>query len=138
MSDSEIMAEENFDTIVEDPAYVFAWSCTYQLAVNDELDHKDSAWAKGSESEVPSPKAPEISAVWELMNNDEDETVPDIFQIMKSCLKDIKKLDMPAVTQYVQLRDRFHRNPHCTKPCLNASLVIARCMGKANGAYFAR
>jgi hypothetical protein len=24
MSDSEIMAEENFDTIVEDPAYVFA------------------------------------------------------------------------------------------------------------------
>jgi hypothetical protein len=84
------------------------------------------------------------------MNDDEDETVPDIFQIVKSCLKDIKKLDMPAgrrvkmvmhltaVTQYVQLRDRFRRNPHCTKPCLNASLVIAHHMGKADGAYFAR
>ena len=51
------------------------------------------------------------------MNDDEDddETVPDIFQIMKSCLKDSKKLNMPAPrkakmvmhltagTQYVQL-----------------------------------
>jgi hypothetical protein len=84
------------------------------------------------------------------MNDDEDETASDIFQIVKSCLKDIKKLDMPAarrikmvmhltaVTQYVQLRDRFRRNPNCKRPCLNASLAIARRMGKANGTYFAR
>ena len=115
----------------------------YQLAVNNELDHKDSALAK--DMEVPSPKAPEISAAQELMNDDKD----DIFQIMKLCLKDIKKLDMlagrrvkmvmhlTAVTQYVKLHDRFCRNPHCTRPCLNASLLIACRMRKANGMYFA-
>src|SRR5258705_3724853 len=102
------------------------------------------------DSEVPIPEAPEISAARELMDNDEDETAPDIFQIIKSCLKDIKKIDTPAtrrikmvmhlaaVTQYVQLRDRFRRNPNCKRPCLNASLAIARCMGKAHGVYFAR
>ena len=84
------------------------------------------------------------------MDNDEDETAPGIFQIVKSCLNDIKKIDMPAtrrakmvmhltaVTQYVQVRDRFRRNPNCKRPCLNASLAIAHRMGKANGAYFAR
>lgn len=45
------------------------------------------------------------------MNDDKDdaETVPDIFQIVKSYLKDIKKLKMvmhlTAGTQYVHLRD---------------------------------
>jgi hypothetical protein len=65
--------------------------------------------------EIPSPEAPEISAAQELMNDDDDENACDIFQIVKSCLKDIKKLYMPgarqikmvmhltAVTQYVQL-----------------------------------
>lgn len=42
-------------------------------------------------------------------DKDDDETVPDIFQIVKSYLKDIKKLKMvmhlTAGTQYVQLRD---------------------------------
>ena len=70
----------------------------YQLAVNegDELDREDSELVR--DSEIPTPKAPEISAAREVMNNNEDdgETVPDIFQIVKSCLKDIKKLDMPA------------------------------------------
>ena len=88
-----------------------------QLAVNegDELDHEDSELVK--DSEIPTPEAPEISAAQEVMNDNEDdgETAPDIFQIVKSCLKDIKKLDMPAlrkakmvmhltaVTQYVRL-----------------------------------
>ena len=45
------------------------------------------------------------------MNDDKDdaETVPDIFQIVKSYLKDIKKFKMvmhlTAGTLYVQLRD---------------------------------
>lgn len=124
----------------------------YQLAVNegDELDREDSELVR--DSEIPTPEAPEISTAREVMNDNEDdgETVPDIFQIVKSCLKDIKKLDMPvprkakmvmhltAVTQYVRLRDRFRRNPNCIRPCLNASLAIARRMGKENGAYFAR
>ena len=49
------------------------------------------------------------------MNDDKDdaETVPDIFQIVKSYLKDIKKLKMvmhlTAGTQYVQLRDSSAR-----------------------------
>jgi len=50
-------------------------------------------------------------------DKDDDETVPDIFQIVKSYLEDIKKLNVPALrkakmvmhltagTQYVQLRD---------------------------------
>jgi len=35
-------------------------------------------------------------------------------------------MHLTAVTQYVQLRDRFRRNPNCKRPCLNASLAIAR------------
>jgi hypothetical protein len=122
-----------------------------QLAVDegDELDREDSELVK--DSEVPVPEAPEISAARELMNDDENETEtdPDIFQIVKSSLKDIKDLDMPpprrlkmvmhltAITQYVQLRERFRRNPNCKRPCLSASLAIARRMGKT-GPYFAR
>jgi hypothetical protein len=46
-------------------------------------------------------------------------------------------MHLTAVTQYVQLWERFRCNPNCKQPCLNASLAIACQMGKANGAYFA-
>jgi len=61
----------------------------YQFSINlgDELDDADPDMVE--DSEVPIPEAPEISAARELMDNDEDETAPDIFQIVKSCLKDI-------------------------------------------------
>jgi len=114
---------------------------------SEELDHDESESV--IDSEVQDTEAPEITATRELMDNDEYEPAPNIFQIIKSCLEDLKKLDMPAaqrfkmmmhltaVTQYVQLRERFCRNPNCKQPCLNASLAIACRMGKANGAYFA-
>jgi hypothetical protein len=70
----------------------------------------------------------------------------DILDIIKRCLKDVKKIHTPrafkaftqlsAVMQYIKLRERYRRNPSCTKPCLNASLAIARRVGKDQ--YYAR
>jgi hypothetical protein len=94
-------------------------SCQLAVDEGDELDREDSELVK--DSEVPVPEAPKISAARELMNDDENEneTDPDIFQIVKLSLKDIKGLDMPpprrlkmvmqltAITQYVQLWERF-------------------------------
>jgi len=71
---------------------------------------------------------------------DEPETPVDIFEIIKACLKGVKKIHTPrafkvftqltAVTQYVKLRERYRKNPRCVQPCLNASLAIAHQVGK--------
>ena len=96
---------------------------------------------------------PEIEAARELFMNDETEgselegnSSADIEEIVTACLKDIKKLKTPraikmimqltAVAEYVKLRHRYVSNANCRRPCLNASLAVARRMGK--GAYFAR
>jgi len=37
---------------------------------------------------------------------------------------------LTAVAEYVKLHCRYVSNVKCKRPCLNASLVVARCMGK--------
>ena len=64
----------------------------------------------------------------------------DILDILVACLKDMKKIRTPrafkafaqltSVLQYVKLRAHYHKNPRCNRPCLNASLAIARRVGK--------
>ena len=101
-------------------------------------------------AEIPTCDGLEPSVAQDWLDVEEHATELNIFEIVESRLLDVKKLKMPAaqrikvvmqltaVTQYVQLQDRFRDNPNCTRPCLNASLVIARRMGKKDGAYFAR
>jgi hypothetical protein len=60
----------------------------------EELNHDESKSV--IDSEVQDTEAPEITATQELMDNNEYEPAPNIFQIIKSCLEDLKKLDMPA------------------------------------------
>ena len=71
----------------------------------------------------------------------------DIIKILHTCLKDAKKYNntpwgiktvtqIVAVIEYVKLCARYHKHNACRRPCLNASLAIARGMGK--GPYFAR
>jgi hypothetical protein len=88
----------------------------------------------------------EIAAAHEWLNPEEDETSATILQIVAECLKDVKKLktnhsikmvtQLTAVTEYVKLRERFEGQNSCKRPRLNASLAVARRMGK--GSYFAR
>jgi len=101
-------------------------------------------------SEVPHADVPDITATRKWLDvEEEDHDVSDITQILKACLADVKKLrtvhsikiiiKLTAIMEYVKLRESFRKHPKCKHPCLNASLAIARCMGKgkANGAYFA-
>lgn len=79
----------------------------------------------------------------EEVDNDE---VDDLEKIIGSCLKDakgqntryaIKSLShLIAVSEYVKLRARYRNTKACKRPCLSASIAIARRMGK--GPYFAR
>jgi hypothetical protein len=69
----------------------------------------------------------------------------DISTVIQSCLKDVKKCTsrhaiktlskLIAVSEYVQLRARYKKHNACKRPCLAASIAIARSMGK--GPYFA-
>ncbi|EIN06656.1 hypothetical protein PUNSTDRAFT_72602 [Punctularia strigosozonata HHB-11173 SS5] len=45
-------------------------------------------------------------------------------------------VDLTAVTEYVKLRERYRAHPKCKRPCLQASLAIAKSMGKKP--HFAR
>ena len=87
----------------------------------------------------------EVDAAHNLLNPD-DEIPGGIFQIVAACLKDVKKLkttcfikmvtQLITVTEYVKLREKYKCLGRCKRPCLMASLTIAKHMGK--GAYFAR
>jgi hypothetical protein len=116
-----------------------------QEASDTNSDHSDS-----EEAELPVGESVE-EPPREWLDVDEDGSEShSIFQIVESCLKDIRKLKMPpsrsigmitkltAVTQYVKIRERFRLQNKCTKPSLSASLAIAKRMGKADGVYFAR
>ena len=84
---------------------------------------------------------------WLDINDDDGPDSPkDILEIIRNCLKEIKRLktgcsikmmtQLTAVAEYVKLHTHFQAQSRCAKPCLNASLAIARRMGK--GSYFAR
>ena len=73
------------------------------------------------------------------------ETI-DIKEIIASCLKDAKRNNtiyaikslshLVAVSEYVDLCACYKAKKACKRPCLSASMAIARRMGK--GPYFAR
>jgi len=110
----------------------------YELHQEDEVDEME-----------PVPNAAEINAAREWLNIDDDDSPQsskDILEIIKTCLKAVKKLktgrtikmmtQLVAITEYVKLRARYQTQAKCSKPCLSASIAIARRMGK--GGYFAR
>lgn len=76
----------------------------------------------------------------------EDNRSDDIMKIIRSYVKDVKKrktkwaikayTQLTGVSEYVKLRARYRKHKACKRPCLSASLAIARQMGK--GPYFAR
>jgi hypothetical protein len=90
--------------------------------------------------------APEDSEIDSGGTRDPDVILMDVIQ---SCLKDLKmpKLHnhartiktlslLSAVSEYVKLRSHYKSIKQCKRPCLNASVTIARRMGR--GIYFAR
>ena len=96
---------------------------------------------------------PEISAARDLLEADDHDEAPDIFEIVKAYLQDVKKLksahslkvvtQLTAVLEYAKLRNQYQHHNKCKRPGLNASLAIARRMGKGGvrkkkGSYFAR
>jgi hypothetical protein len=89
----------------------------------------------------------EAASQWLDINDDDSPKISkDIIEIVKTCLNEVKKLrtarsvklmtQLPAITEYVKLCTQFRAHLKCKQPCLNASLAIARRMGK--GSYFAR
>lgn len=116
------------------------------IANHARMDHPDTVADTDSETTQAVPAAIEAAHEW-LEIDDEDVSRPaDIFTIVKSCWKGVKKLkcgrtvkmmtQLTAVSEYVKLRDHYRTHGRCKKPCLNASLAIAHQMGK--GFYFAR
>ena len=101
-----------------------------------------------TDSEAMPDDVPEVSAArdWLEENGTNNLGAKNVLAIIRACLKGVKKLkttrsikvftQLTAVAEYIKLRDNYRKHPKCTCPCLNASLAIARCMGK--GAYFAR
>ena len=87
----------------------------------------------------------EVDAARDSLNPDEDEIQGGILQVVATCLKDVKKLkttrsikmvtQLTAVTEYVKLREKYKHLGRRKRPCLVASLAIAKRMGK--GPYFA-
>jgi hypothetical protein len=87
-----------------------------------------------------------------LLEPDDHGEAPDIFEIVKACLQDVKKLklacslkvvtQLTAVLEYAKLQDQYQCHNKCKRPGLSASLAIARRMekgrvGKKKGSYFA-
>jgi hypothetical protein len=105
-----------------------------------------------ADSEAAPAEGPEVTAAREWLEEDKTtdlDRLPgarDVPATIRACLKDVKRLKtthsikaftrLTAVAEYLKLRDKYRRHPKCTRPCLNASLAIARRMGK--GVYFAR
>ena len=91
-------------------------------------------------------KEPAVEAAQTLFASEEHNQSKDISEIIKSCLKDIKKCNnkrsikmlsqLSAVSAYIKLHVQYQKHNACKWPCLSASLAIARQMGK--GPYFAR
>jgi hypothetical protein len=99
-------------------------------------------------SEASPVDVPAVTDAREWLEDNDEVGPSNIHDIIKSCLRDVKKLKtassinavtkLTAVAEYVKLRDRYRSNSKSSRPCLNASLAIARRMGKGkvNGKYF--
>jgi hypothetical protein len=110
---------------------------SHRVTMEDEVDITE-----------PVSNAAEINAAREWLDIDDDDCLQsskDILGIVKTCLKTVKKLktgrtikmmtQLVAIAEYVKLRAHYQTQPKCSKPCLSASIAIARRMGK--GGYFA-
>jgi hypothetical protein len=81
----------------------------------------------------------EVNAACNWLDIDDDDgpdPSKDILEIIRNCLKEVKRLktgrsikmmtQVTAVVEYVKLHICFWAQSWCKKPCLNASLAIAR------------
>jgi hypothetical protein len=110
-----------------------------------EAEAADPALIEESEREFLPLQGPEIARTRALFTP-EGEASNDIMKTIQSCINDAKKCktrravkmitQLVAVSEYTKLRARYKKRKGCKRPNLNASLAIARRMGK--GAYFAR
>jgi hypothetical protein len=120
---------------------------THRLQAAESEANRTDTGTEDTESGPIDPPAVKAARDW-LDIDDEDQpsgSPKDIAEIVKACFKELKKIktgrtvkmltQLMAVAEYVKLRTQYQRQQSCTKPCLNASLAIARRMGK--GAYFA-
>jgi hypothetical protein len=128
---------------------------TYQSPGNRLLNGRPISWLPRTRKTQPLLEVdlPEIAAARDWLEPDDHGEAPDIFEIVKSCLQDVKKLksacslkvvtQLTAVLEYAKLRDQYQCHNKCKQPGLSASLAIARRMGKGRigkkkGSYFAR
>jgi len=120
------------------------------VEIASDADDEDTALAKSISEQPPMDDAMGAD-VRQWFDKDDEESGPiNVLDVIKLRLKEVKKFHTPrafkafteltAVMQYVKLRDHFRRNAKCTRPCLNASLAIARrcSKGDSDGSYFAR
>ena len=88
---------------------------------------------KITDSDVWHIDGPAIVATYEWLNvGEEDHDVADIIQIMKMCLKDVKKLktvysikmvtQLTTIMEYVKLQENFRNHPKCQ--CLVSMHVL--------------
>jgi hypothetical protein len=101
---------------------------------------------RDSERSALPKQGPAVQAAQELFGAEEDNHATNITKIIQSCLKDVNKIkskramkmlsQIISVSEYIKLRARYRQHNSCTRPCLNASMAIARRMGK--GPYYAR
>jgi hypothetical protein len=114
-----------------------------------EVETTNADLIRDSEQSALPKQGPAVQAAQDLFNAEAEEDkdhATDITKIIKSCLKDINKIkskralkmlsQIISVSEYIKLRARYRQHSSCTCPCLNASMAIARRMGK--GPYYAR
>ena len=148
VEEDEFMVSAHHFTEVKALTYQF-W--TLQILDNETADDKEDTVNDENPTEQCSGDVDQSPGVQYLLTDDEDHGRPvqsqkDIIEIVSRCLKEAKKLksarsvkimtQLTAVAEYVKLRACYLANNRTTKPCTNASLAIARRMGK--DIYFAR
>ena len=113
----------------------------------EKVDLTDPEVTQDSEQQSLPLQEPAVKSTCMLFTPEEveDNEAIDIKDIIGSCLKDakwnnttyaIKSLSqLISMSEYVDLRARYKGTKACKRPCLSASISIARRMGK--GPYFA-
>jgi len=111
-----------------------------------DLTDPEATWESEQQSLPLQEPAIESTCMLFTPEEVEDNGAIDIKEIIGSCLKDAKRNNtryaikslsqLIAVSEYVDLRARYKETTACKRPCLSASIAIARRMGK--GPYFAR
>lgn len=112
-----------------------------------EAEITDPEAIQDSEIQSLPPQKPAVESACTLFAPDDaaDDQVGDIMTIIDSCLKDTKRgktkfaiktiTQLFAISEYITLQAHY-QEVKCKRPCLSASIAIARWMGK--GPYFAR